>query len=50
MAMGEALRSAGVSVEQAHYPDSEHGFACSMGPSDDYSNWLQRCADWIARR
>jgi acetyl esterase len=50
MAMGEALRNAGVDVEQAHYPDSEHGFACSMGPTEDYRDWLSRCAEWIARR
>ncbi|MFK8041018.1 alpha/beta hydrolase [Congregibacter sp.] len=50
MAMADALRDAGVAVEQEHYPDSEHGFACSMGPTNDYKAWLSRCADWIAKR
>lgn len=50
MAMLEALRGAGVDTEYEHYPDSEHGFACSMGPTEDYRAWLERCADWISRR
>lgn len=50
MAMADALRDAGVAVEQEHYPDSEHGFACSMGPTEDYKAWLARCASWVAER
>ena len=46
-AMVDALREAGVSVDYTHYPDSEHGFACSQGPTPDYQDWLRRCADWI---
>jgi acetyl esterase len=49
MAMVEALRDAGVEVQYEHYGDSEHGFACSMGPSTDYEDWLGKCAKWIAR-
>jgi len=50
MAMADALRAAGIVVEQEHYPDSEHGFACTMGPTVDYKAWLQRCAEWISKR
>lgn len=50
MALADALRDAGVAVEQEHYPDSEHGFACGMGPTDDYMAWLARCAEWISQR
>lgn len=50
MAIADALRDAGVAVEQEHYADSEHGFACSMGPTDDYKAWLACCAQWIAQR
>ncbi len=50
MAMVEALREAGVETDYEHYGDSEHGFACSMGPSEDYQAWLKRCGEWIARR
>jgi acetyl esterase len=48
MALVEALRSAGVGVEHEHYADSEHGFACSLGPTADYAHWLKRCGDWVA--
>ena len=48
MALVEALREAGVATDYEHYPDAEHGFACSMGPGADYCHWLQRCAGWIA--
>ena len=44
----EALTEAGVDVQSEHYADSEHGFACSMGPTDDYQHWLNRCANFIA--
>ncbi len=47
MAMVKALTAADVSVEHEHYSDSEHGFACSMGPSADYQHWLDRCAGFI---
>lgn len=50
MALVEALREAGVTTDCEHYPDAEHGFACSMGPGADYRHWLQRCAGWIAAR
>ena len=50
MAMLEALRAAGVPTDYEHYADSEHGFACSMGPGDDYQAWLTRCADWVSQR
>ncbi|WP_439105646.1 alpha/beta hydrolase [Congregibacter sp.] len=50
MAIADAMRDAGVAVEQEHYPDSEHNFACTMGPTEDYKAWLRRCADWIAQR
>ena len=50
IAMREKLRGLDVAVEYEHYPDAEHGFACSLGPSDDYRSWLTRCADFIARR
>ena len=48
MALVEALREAGAATDYEHYPDAEHGFACSMGPGADYRHWLQRCAGWIA--
>ena len=48
MALVKALREAGVATDHAHYPDAEHGFACSMGPGADYRHWLQRCAGWVA--
>lgn len=47
MAMVKAMTDAGVSVEHEHYGDSEHGFACGMGPSRDYQHWLERCATFI---
>jgi acetyl esterase len=50
MAFAQALQRAGVGVDHAHYPDSEHGFACTMGPTPDYEDWLQRCARWLAAR
>jgi acetyl esterase len=50
MAMVEALRDAGVDTQYEHYPDAEHGFACSLGPSEDYRHWLARCAAFIAAR
>ena len=50
IALVEALREAGVATDYEHYPDAEHGFACSMGPGADYRHWLQRCAGWIAER
>jgi acetyl esterase len=49
MAMRQALQAAGVSVESEHFSDSEHGFACSMGRSEDYDAWLRRCSLWIER-
>lgn len=49
IALREALQAAGVAVEYAHYPESEHGFACSMGPTDDFNDWLERCAVWLAK-
>ena len=48
LALVEALRRADVATDYEHYPDAEHGFACSMGPGADYRHWLQRCAGWIA--
>lgn len=46
-AMATALVEAGVTVHSEHYPDSEHGFACTMGPTPDFDHWLKQCADWI---
>ncbi|MEE4278666.1 MAG: alpha/beta hydrolase [Halieaceae bacterium] len=50
MAMVESLLDAGVPVDYAHYGDAEHGFACTMGPGQDYEDWLERCAAWIRDR
>ncbi|MEO0437444.1 MAG: alpha/beta hydrolase [Pseudomonadota bacterium] len=50
LAMAKRLGDAGVSTEHTHYPESEHGFACSMGRTADYDDWLQRCAQFIASR
>lgn len=50
MAFVTAARNAGVSVEHRHYPDSEHSFACSLGSTDDFSDWLGCVADWLATR
>jgi acetyl esterase len=47
IAMVAELQTAGVAVDYEHFPHSEHGFACSLGPSDDFHAWLKRCADWI---
>lgn len=48
MALVEKLREASVDTAYEHYGDSEHGFACSLGPTDDYDAWLKRCGHWIA--
>jgi acetyl esterase len=50
MALVEKLREAGVDTSYEHYPDSEHGFACSLGPTDDYNAWLKLVSNWIAER
>ncbi|GAB5413785.1 MAG: alpha/beta hydrolase [Congregibacter sp.] len=50
IALRDALKTAGVDVEYHHYPNSEHGFAGSMGATDDFNDWLQRCSDWIGRQ
>jgi acetyl esterase len=50
MALVAALEAAGVPVEHVHYPDSEHGFACSLGPTADFRDWLSRCAAWLRER
>ncbi|MEM6543835.1 MAG: alpha/beta hydrolase [Pseudomonadota bacterium] len=50
IAMAKRLDDARVSVDYTHYPESEHGFACSMGHSPDYADWLERCAQFIASR
>lgn len=50
IAMVGELQTAGVAVEYEHYPESEHGFACSLGPTQDFQAWLKRCSDWIVTR
>ena len=49
-ALAQRLREAGVALRSEHYPDSEHGFACSMGPTRDFRAWLDCCAEWLAAR
>jgi acetyl esterase len=49
-ALVEKLREVGVATDFEHFPDAEHGFACSLGPTDDYAAWLARCADFIIDR
>ncbi|MFT7288523.1 MAG: acetyl esterase [Halieaceae bacterium] len=47
MAFVKALEEVGVAVAYEHYPDSEHGFASTMGPSEDYTTWLDCCSSWL---
>ena len=49
IALNDKLEAAGVSVEYRHYPESEHGFACSMGDTSDYRDWLESCAEFVRR-
>ncbi|MEM8493085.1 MAG: alpha/beta hydrolase [Pseudomonadota bacterium] len=47
IAMKDRMLTAGVDTMYEHYPDSEHGFACSQGTGRDYDLWLERCASWV---
>lgn len=49
-AMIDRLREVGVATEFEHFPDSEHGFASSLGLTEDYATWLSRCANFITDR
>lgn len=49
-AFAGALAAAGVAVRAEHYPEAEHGFACSLGPGRDFQAWLDCCAEWLAQR
>ncbi len=43
----EQLRAAGVAVTSEHYPNAEHGFACSEGPTPDFAHALALTAGWL---
>lgn len=48
IALAERCREAGVSVDYRHYPDAEHGFACSEGETENFRNFLAQVRAWLA--
>jgi acetyl esterase len=46
-AFAETALQAGVAVEQHHYRDAAHGFACSSGPSEDFNRNMERLVAWL---
>ena len=47
VALAERCRDAGVSVDYRHYPDAEHGFACSQGETESFNLFLQHTCSWL---
>lgn len=45
--LGERLRGAGVAVTSEHYPQAEHGFACSQGATTDFRHALGLISQWL---
>jgi acetyl esterase/lipase len=46
-AFAAAVQQAGVAVEQHHYSKAAHGFACSTGPSGDFTRNMERLVSWL---
>ena len=46
-AFAEAAQQAGVVVEQNHHRYAAHGFACSSGPSEDFTRNMERLVAWL---
>ncbi|WP_035528003.1 alpha/beta hydrolase [Haliea salexigens] len=47
-ALGSALENAGVPLTMQHYPDAEHGFACSQGPGRDFEHFMALTREWLS--
>jgi acetyl esterase len=46
-AFAEEVSAQGVSVQQRHFPEAAHGFACSEGPTADFSAFLADFHQWL---
>lgn len=48
-AFADAAAQAGVAVEQHHHSKAAHGFACSSGPSENFTRNMERLVAWLHR-
>lgn len=46
-AFAAAAQQAGVAVEQHHHRHAAHGFACSSGPTEEFSTNMDRLVTWL---
>lgn len=46
-AFARAVGDAGVAVEQHHFSDAAHGFACSAGPCEDFNRNMDHLVNWL---
>lgn len=42
-----AVAAAGVAVQQRHFPDAAHGFACGEGPRQDHRELMADLTGWL---
>ena len=50
IAYAEKLRKAGVSTVARHFPNAQHGFVCSEGPTEDFDAFIEALNEWLGSR
>lgn len=48
-AFAQAVDAAGVKVQHRHFPQAAHGFACSEGPTADFTAFVEDFDQWLGQ-